>query len=112
MIPSVRSAGIALFAALAVVSPCLAAEGMSPGRGAIGGQFGGSTFWAQDDYSEGAQARLAFSGHFRYMVGRHVRWQVSPGFTWTGYSNSVPLAVPDGRFPADVGKHSNLTLLL
>lgn len=112
MIPSVRSASIVLFAALAVVSPCLAAEGMGPGRGAIGGQFGGSKFWAEDDYSEGAQSRLAFSGHFRYTVGRHVRWQVSPGFTWTGYSNSVPLVVPDGRFPADVGKHGNLALLL
>ena len=112
MIPSVRSASIVLFATLAVVSPCLAAEGMGPGRGAIGGQFGGSRFWAEEDYSEGAQSRLAFSAQFRYTVNRYLRWQVSPGFTWTGYSGSVPLVVPDGRFPDDVSKHGNLTLLL
>ena len=92
MIPRVRSAGIALCAVLAVASPCLAAEGMAPGRGAIGGQLGGSSFWADADYSEGSRSRLAFSGHYRYVINSRLRWQVSPGFTWSGYSGTVPAA--------------------
>lgn len=112
MIPRVRSAGIALSLVLAAVSPCLAGEGMAPGRGAIGGQIGGSTFWSAGDYSEGAEARMAFSGHFRYVLNKRLRWQFSPGFTWSGYSASVPMPVPDGHYPDDVTKETNLTLLL
>ena len=58
MIPRVRTAGIALLAVLAVAPPCLAAVGMVPGRGAIGGQLGGSLFWAEGDYSKGAKPRM------------------------------------------------------
>ena len=112
MIPRVRSAGVALLAALAVASPCLAGEGMGKGRGAIGGQAGGSFFWADGDYSQGARQRLAFSGHFRYVFSPHLRWQISPGFTWTGYNGSTPAPVPDGNYPQDVTKRTNLTLLL
>lgn len=112
MIPSVRSARIALLAVLAVASPCLAGEGMSPGRGAIGGQLGLSRFWADADYSEGASSRPAFSGHFRYVISPRFRWQISPGLTWSGYSSSVAMPVPDGNFPQDVTKNTNLTLLL
>lgn len=112
MIPRVRSASIALVAVLAVAPPCLAAEGMAPGRGAIGGQLGASRFWADGDYSEGAISRLAFSGHFRYVINNRFRWQVSPGFTWTAYSSTVPIPVPDGHSPQDVTKAHNLTLLL
>jgi hypothetical protein len=112
MIPRVRSAGIALLAVLATATPCLAAEGMAPGRGAIGGQLGGSKFWADGDYSEGSKPRLAFSGHFRYVINNRFRWQVSPGFTWSGYSGTVAMPVPDGHFPGDVAKRTNLTLLL
>ena len=111
MIPRVRSAGIALCAVLAVVSPCLAAEGMGPGRGAIGGQIGGSSFWADGDFSEGSKPRLGFSGHFRYVINNRLRWQVSPGFTWSGYSGAVAAPVLDGRFPQDVTKRTFLTLL-
>ena len=112
MIPRVRSAGIVLSAVLAVASPCLAGEGMGRGRGAIGGQLGGSTFWADGDYSEGAKPRLAFSGHFRYVINNRLRWQVSPGFTWSGYSGAIPMPVPDGHFPGQTAKRTNLTLLL
>jgi hypothetical protein len=112
MIPRVRSASIALLVMLAVASPCLAGEGMGPGRGAIGGQLGGSLFWADGDYSEGAKSRPALSGHYRYVINRRLRWQISPGFTWSGYSGSVPMPVPDGNFPQDVTKRTNLTLLL
>lgn len=112
MIPRVRSAGIALLAVLAVASPCLGADGMAPGRGAIGGQIGGSRFWADADFSEGARSRFAFSGHFRYVLNNRIRWQISPGFTWTGYSGAVAAPVLDGRFPQDVTKRTFLTLLL
>jgi len=112
MIPRVRTAGIALLAVLAVAPPCLAAVGMAPGRGAIGGQLGGSLFWADGDYSKGAKPRMAFSGHFRYVLNNHLRWQVSPGFTWAGYSASLPIPVPDGNYPGDLTKKTNLTLLL
>jgi hypothetical protein len=112
MIPKVRSAGIALLAVLAAASPCLAAEGMAPGRGALGGQIGGSYFWADGDYSLGAEPRLAFSGHFRYVMNSWLRWQISPGFTWAGYSSQYPPAVPDGSHPEDESKENNLTLLL
>ena len=101
MIPSVRSAGIALFAVLAAASPCLAAVGMAPGRGAIGGQLGASYFWADADYSEGAQVRFAFAGNFRYVLNKWGRWQISPGFTWAGYSAGTPIAVVDGTHPED-----------
>jgi hypothetical protein len=112
MIPRVRSAGIALCALLAAASPCLAAEGLAPGRGAIGGQLGGSSFWADGDYSEGARARFGFSAHFRYVINNRLRWQISPGFTWTGYSGDVAAPVLDGRYPEDVTKRTYLTLLL
>jgi len=112
MIPRVRTAGIALLAVLAVAPPCLAAVGMVPGRGAIGGQLGGSLFWAEGDYSKGAKPRMAFSGHFRYVLNDHVRWQASPGFTWAGYTGSLPIPVPDGNYPQDLTKKTNLTLLL
>lgn len=112
MIPRVRSAGIALLAVLAVASPCLAADGMAPGRGAIGGQIGGSRFWADADFSEGAKSRFAFSGYFRYVISNRLRWQISPGFTWTGYSGAVAAPVLDGHFPQDVTKRTYLTLLL
>lgn len=105
-------ASLALSALLAVASPCLAAEGMSAGRAGIGGQVGISTFWADGDYSEGALARPAFSGHFRFLMTDNLRWQIAPGFTWSGYSSSVPMPVPDGNFPNDVTKGTNLVLLL
>ena len=62
-----RWASFAVLAMLALVSPCLAATGAAPGRAAVGGQLGGSFFIADDDYSEGAEPRLDFQGHFRYV---------------------------------------------
>lgn len=112
MIPRVRSAGIAFLAVLAVASPCLAAGEMAPGRGGIGGQFGGSVFLGDGDYSRGARPRLAFAGHYRYVINGGFRWQVAPGFTWTTYSGAQPMPVPDGNFPQDVSKRTNMTLLL
>ena len=112
MIPRVRTAGIALFAVLAVASPCLAAVGMAPGRGAIGGQVGGSLFWGGKDYSDGARTRPALSAHYRYVVNNRLRWQVNGGFTWSGYSSGVPLPFHDPRYPQDYWKGKVLTLLV
>jgi hypothetical protein len=112
MIPRVRTASIALFAVLAVASPCLATVGMAPGRGAIGGQVGGSVFWGGEDYSEGAKTRPALSAHYRYVINNRFRWQVGPGFTWAGYSKAVPMPVHDIAKPLDYWKNTNLTLVL
>jgi hypothetical protein len=115
MFHRLRWASVAFLAVLAVAPPCLAAGGMGPGRGGIGGQLGGSLFWADGDYSEGAKARFAFSGHFRYVFSDHFRWQISPGFTWAGYTNQIMTPVADSsdpNFPAIGPKKSNLTLLL
>ena len=79
----------------------VATRGPLPGRGGIGGQMGGSYFIAEGPYSDGAQPRLSFIGHFRYVIGRHWGWQVSPYFTWTGYVSRVAAPYPDLNFPAE-----------
>jgi hypothetical protein len=120
MISRVRWVSIACVALLTVASACpaAAAPNYAPGKGGIGGLVGGSYFrldrvlgdnWF-GDYSEGAQARLSFNGNFRYVISRHYRWQVSPGFTWSAYSN-VEIPFPDLNFPNDRAKDQNLTLV-
>jgi hypothetical protein len=78
--------------------------GLKAGRGALGGQIGGSFFAADDDYSAGAQPRLAFAGHFRYVMSPGTRWQVSPSYSWAAYANDEDLPFPDPNFPADTKK--------
>jgi hypothetical protein len=121
MIPCVRWVSGAVASMLTIASVCVA-DGPSYelGRGSIGGSIGGSSFrvdrmlgqsWA-GDYSEGAQPRFAFAMQFRYVVKPWLRWQVSPGFTWTGYKESTPAPVTDIRFPEDRTKENYLTLLM
>ena len=121
MIPRVRWVSIAGFALLTAASVCpVSAEpNYAPGKGGIGGLMGGSTFrldrtlgsgWF-GDYSDGAQARFSFNGNFRYVISRKLRWQVSPGFTWTAYSNQ-DTAFQDLNFPTERTKDKNLTLLM
>ena len=112
----VRWAGIASLAVFAVAAPCLAADaitpsGMAPGRGAVGGQIGASTFYLDEDYSAGAQPRFAFAGTFRYVAATWLRFQLSPGFTWAAYTNREPVPFPDPNFPGDATKSEYLTLL-
>lgn len=120
MIPRVCGVSGALVALLTVASVCVAADpGYTPGIGGIGGQIGGSTFrfdrmlgssWF-GDYSAGAQPRFILHAHFRYVVNRWLRWQVSPGMTWAGYKGAEPAPFEDPRY-GDRDKREYLTLLL
>lgn len=113
MILRVCRVSIAAVLMLAVASACLAVEpGYAPGKGGVGGQLGGSYFLGEGDYSKNAQPRLSFSGHFRYAMGKRLRWQVGPGFTWAAYKTSTPAPFPDLNFPADSTKDHQLSLLL
>ncbi len=78
----------------------VATRGALPGRGGIGGQVGSSYFYSEGDYSEGAQPRLSFIGHFRYVISRHWGWQVSPYFTWNGYVAHAAAPFVDLNFPS------------
>jgi len=113
----VRWSSIASLAVLAVAAPCLAADavtptGMAPGRGGIGGQVGGSYFYMADDYSAGAQPRMAFAGNFRFMMSHTMRFQFSPGFLWSAYTNKEPVPFTDPNFPEDTSKSEYLTQMV
>ena len=120
MISRVCWVSIAGAALLTMASVCLVAAdpNYAPGKGGVGGQIGISTFRGDrilgsdwfGDYSEGAQSRLSFNGNLRYVMSKHLRWQVSPGFTWSAYSN-VDTAFQDINFPAEGTKDHNLTLV-
>lgn len=77
----------------------IATKGPLPGRGGIGGQVGGTYMYAEGDYSEGAQPRPSFVGHFRYVINRRWGWQVSPSFTWAGYVSHANAPFVDENFP-------------
>jgi hypothetical protein len=122
MISRVRWTGIALLAMLPAL-PCLAADapsdttasrtGSVPGRGAVGGLVGASFFRSiPNDYSDGAQPRFDFSGHYRYVFSNHWRMQVSPGFTWAAYSDRKRPPFADQDTPVDTTKGSYLTLMV
>ena len=113
MIPRLRCVSVALFALLTGASACLAAEpGYAPHRASVGGGFGVSRFAQDADYSAGAALRFSFGGSFRYVMNPWLRWQVSPGFTWTAYTVGTPAPFLDPQFPADVDKDRYLTLLV
>jgi hypothetical protein len=98
-----------------------------PGTSAIGGDLGLSYFIADADYvnsrdpngqgrdmwkDRDAGMRFAFSAKFRYTWSRHWRWQVSPGFLWTGYKDTAPAPFRTENFPDDSLKGSWLTLVM
>ncbi|MEO5987614.1 MAG: hypothetical protein ABIU54_09170 [Candidatus Eisenbacteria bacterium] len=90
----------------------VARTGAVPGRGSVGGQVGVSSFLAEKDYSQGALPRMSFSGHFRYVINKGLRWQVSPYFTWSAYKVDAPLPFTDINFPADRTKDHFLTQIV
>lgn len=118
MIRRVRLAGVAVVLLL-VSAPVVRAQapdttvakqpGSRPGRGAVGAQVGTSYFFAEGDYSDGAQPRLSFAGHFRYVIGGGWQWQVSPYFTWTAYSVGTKAPFADPNFPGETDKDFHLT---
>jgi len=116
---SVRWAVFAL--AMLIAAPCLAQGtppdtlsrgGSSPGRGGIGGLIGGSSFYASEDFSTGAQIRFSFDAHFRYTFTSRFRGQFSPGFTWSAYSKAEPPPFFDPAHPEDVDKEGHLAQLV
>jgi hypothetical protein len=137
MLSSVRTVSIAVLALLALASVCLAAEppslvaaagadtglalpttpkaerGDRPGFGGIGGQVGAGKIVSAEDYSKWAQLRMSFAANWRYTMTRSWRWQVSPGFTWAGYSKtSNPAPFIDINHPTDPYKDQYLTLVV
>lgn len=102
MIPRFRCVSVALAALLTVASVCLAAEpGYVPGKGGVGGGLGYSKLVQDADYSQDAAGRLAFSGAFRYVMSKRLRWQVSPGFEWSAYNVGTLAPFIDPAFPGD-----------
>lgn len=119
---SIRWVGFAVTALLTVASACLAAEGdpsYKPGMGGVGGQLGASYFGVDrmignswfGDYSHGAMPRISFAGQFRFVQSRRIRWQVSPGFTWTAYKTATVIPFPDPNQPETRVKDDMLTLM-
>lgn len=121
MISRVRWVGAALVAMLMAAPACWAADadssaakphsGHLPGRGSVGAQMGGNAFVAGGDYQKGAQPRLVFAGHFRYVVNNALRWQISPYMAWAAYKNDEPVPFPDPNYPADATKDKHLTIV-
>ncbi|MCC6349455.1 MAG: hypothetical protein IT347_07680 [Candidatus Eisenbacteria bacterium] len=121
MIRRVRLAGVAVVALLASASVVRAQapdtttarrEGALPGRGAVGAQAGSSFFLSEGDYSQGAQPRMSFAGHFRYVISDGWQWQVSPYFTWSAYAVGTDAPFADPNFPAETDKDFHLTQIV
>jgi hypothetical protein len=131
MIRRDRWVSIAIPALLTVASVCLAQDAppstppadttlqaapgppIGPGFAAIGGGIGVSQFTGSEDYSAGAEMRLAFAGRWRYQWSRSLRLEIGTGFTWAGYDQSEPAPFVDPRPGADIdGKGEWLTLLV
>jgi hypothetical protein len=93
------------------------------GIGSMGGSLGVSAFIADADYSSRRNAdgtfgdtdvreRFSFAATFRYGMTSSLRWQISPGYTWTGYTEDSPIPFTDPNFPADATKEKMLTQVL
>lgn len=118
MIRRARLAGVAVVLLL-VSAPVARAQapdtteakpiGARPGRGAVGVQAGTSYFVSEGDFSEGAQPRLSFAGHFRYVMGGGWQWQFNPYFTWSAYSVGTRAPFVDPNFPTETDKDFHLT---
>jgi hypothetical protein len=117
-----RAASLALLAVLASAHPARAADstataprattGSIPGRAGVGGLIGGSWFIGSGDYWQGSLPRFDFAGSFRYQINPKLRFQLSPGFTWSGYSKHKAPPFIDPNFPTDVTKENYLVQLV
>lgn len=98
-----------------------------PGQASLGGGAGFSRFLADGDYTQArdgggtgrdlfgtrdAAMRFAFAGKLRYTMSRHWRWQLSPGFLWTGYQRNSRAPFRTAYFPEDSLKDNYLALLM
>ncbi len=98
-----------------------------PGHASLGGGLGLSRFLADADYvksrngggtgralwgTRDAVMRFAFAASVRYAWSNHFRWQVSPGFLWTGYKGHAVAPFQTAYFPGDSAKSKYLTLVM
>lgn len=98
-----------------------------PGQGSLGGGLGLSRFMADGDYTHtrdgrgtgrdvwatrDAAMRFAFAANLRYTMSRRLRWQVSPGFLWTGYKENSRAPFKTAYFPNDSLKDGYLALVM
>jgi len=86
--------------------------GSIPGRAGVGGYVGGSWYVGSGDYWEGSLPRFSFAGSFRYQINSKFRFQVSPGFTWNGYSKHKAPPFIDPADPTDVTKENYIVQLV
>ena len=126
MISRVHWAGAAALVLMSFATASFAADSLSvyrPGRGSLGGQIGGSMFLADQDYSQSRAANGGFDGrdsrprfglqaNFRYLMSPSWRWQISPGYTWTGYNAKSPIPFTDPNYPNDRTKEKILTQVM
>jgi len=98
-----------------------------PGRASLGAGAGISRFMADADYvkerdgggtgrdlwgTRDAAMRFAFAAQMRYAWSNHFRWQVSPGFLWTGYKDQAKAPFKTDYFPNDSLMQNYLTLVM
>jgi len=92
-------------------------------RASMGGLLGWSSFYADKDYAskrdgqggydgKNTRGRPAFQATFRYQVNHWLRWQISPGYTWSGYQKDGPMPFRDPYNPADSTTEHVLTQVL
>lgn len=111
-------------------SPAAPAEAKKftlPGRASLGGGIGLSRFMADADYvksrdgtgpgrdiwkTRDAAMRFALAANLRYNMSEHFRWQVSPGFLWSGYKDQAKAPFKTAYFPNDSLKGKYLTLIM
>lgn len=91
-------------------------------RASMGGLIGWSSFYADKDYSSArdgmggwsgsnTRGRPAFQATFRYQFSNWFRWQISPGYTWSGYQDG-PMPFRDPYSSADTTTKEVLTQVL
>jgi hypothetical protein len=121
-------AAVAPAAAETTATPAATAHRFGiPGQASLGGGMGISRFLADGDYTHtrdgggsgrdvwgtrDAAGRFAFAANLRYTVSKRLRWQVSPGFLWTGYKDNSPAPFKTAYFPNDSLKDEYLTLVM
>jgi hypothetical protein len=99
-------------AASAAAPVAMPTTGSVPGRAGIGGLLGGSWFYAAGDYAEGALPRFDFAASLRYQINPRLRFQFSPGFTWSGYSKHADPPFINPAFPTETTKENYIVQLV
>jgi hypothetical protein len=107
--------------------PAESAKFGNPGQASLGGGLGLSYFLGDADYTKerngppgdrdvwdtrSAKMRGAFAANLRYTASNRWRWQISPGFLWTGYKDNARAPFRTDYFPNDSLMGNWLTLVM